>query len=220
MGSWAIRLFVKKYIAGMLHMTNSRDLKFSESFVDVEHWNAVATLGSLEELAFYSCKFLQGPANVEPEKRVKVKVSRLQVVNCIELRPLITAIDARYLRTLAIDNNFFDHVHWLSPSALTELYITIWLWRDIDVTPDVTPDYMQRLHAILMQAHQSLEGLTLFFDCSLPVRLEDIIRRMFDNPVWKNLPLLRSLKLIVQFPLGDTTIAVRQLSSLSVSHGS
>ena len=47
---WAVRLFANKYIVGMLHMKNIREIQFTASFVDAKHWNAIATLGSLEEL--------------------------------------------------------------------------------------------------------------------------------------------------------------------------
>ena len=69
-----------------------------------------------------------------------------------------------------------------------------------------------------MQARQSLEGLEI---CIYATRglAYDVVRRMFDNPVWKNLRLLCSLILRVRSH-GDATTAVRQLSSLSVSHGS
>ena len=70
-GPWAVRSFVNKYIAGMLHMKNIRELKFTASFVDAEHRNSIATLGSLEELSFIRCTFLQGPGDVELEKRVR-----------------------------------------------------------------------------------------------------------------------------------------------------
>ena len=284
-GSWAVRLFVNKYLAGMLHMQNIRKLTFTASFVDAEHWNAIATLGSLEELSFDSCQFLRGPADVEPEKRVRVRVSRLRVVQCdglcqpvvaidarylrvlkftdsfvdaedwnaiatlesveelsfdrcsfpqdpvdIEpqkrvrvkvsrlrvvqcdgLRQPVAAIDARYLRTLAMDFLFLDFVDWLSQSTLTELHVTI--WRPFDVTLDS----MQQLHAIL-QAHQSLEALVLFIDC--PLSEEDIVRRLFDDPMWNRLPLLRSLTLRAHLLNIDTAVGVCPLSSLSVSHGS
>ena len=203
------------YIAAMLHMTNIRELEFVNSFVGVEHWDAIATLESLEELTLYGCNFLhwQGPADVGPKKRIKVP--HLRVNGCPKLRPPIAAIDPRYLRTLAVDNKFFDHVDWLSPSALTELYITILPWQTIDVTLD----HMQRLHTILVQAHQSLEKVTVFFD--EPLGLEDVVRGMFDNPVWKNMPLLCSLTLIARFEYDEIiNYKVRQLSSSSVSHGS
>jgi hypothetical protein len=112
---WAARLFANKYIAGMLHMENIRQIKFTSSFVDTKHWNAIATLESLEEPPFNWCTFLQGPADVEPEKRVTVKVSHLRVVECDGLRQLIAAMDVRYLRTLAMDNKFFNQIDWLLP---------------------------------------------------------------------------------------------------------
>jgi hypothetical protein len=191
MGSGAVQLFANKYTAGMLRMKNIRELKFTSSFVDTKHWDAIATLGSLEELSFDSCTFLKGPADVEPEKRVTVKVSCLRVVECGGRHQLIAAIDAQYLRTLATDDLFFHYVDWLSQSVLTELYITI--LRSSDPLVHL---YLQRLHAI-MKTHQSLEALALVVDTPYPA--EDVIRITFDSPVWKELPLLRSLTLSVRF---------------------
>ena len=217
-GSWAVlfREFADKYIAAILHMKNIRELKFRNSFVDAEHWNAITTLESLEELSFDWCTFRQGLADFDAEKSAKVKVSRLRVVNCdsMILYQIIAVIDARYLRTLAVDNKSIGYIDWLSQFALTELHITI--RQFFHATPGYMP--VQRLHAILTQTSQSLEALTLFVDD--PLQLESIVRRLFDDPVWENLPLLRSLKLLVQFPFGDTAIAVRQLPSSSVSHDS
>ena len=211
-GSWADRPrpFADKYIAGMLHIKNIRELKFWNSFVDAEHWNAISTLESLKELSFDFCGFRQDLADVEAEKSTKVKVSRLRVVDCdsLLLHQLIAAIDARYLRTLAVDKKFFNHIDWLSQSPLTELHFTI---RSIDATVDHVP----QLRVILMQLHQSLEKLTLYFD--VPLQLEDIVRRLFDDPMWKGMPLLRAFILCV--PYLYTAIDVRQPSSLSVSHG-
>ena len=221
-GSWAVRLrlFADKYIAGMSHMRNIRELKFWESFVDAKHWNAIAALESLEELSFDWCTFLQGPADVEAEKRAKFKVSCLRVVNChsLLLHQVVAAIDTRYLRTLAVDNKSIDHIDWLSQSAVAELHFTI--RKSFGVILAYGDSDLQRLHAILMQTSQSLSALTLFIDD--PLQLDGIVRRFFDDPVWKNLPLLRSLRVIlyVRFLHGDTITAVRQIFSLSVSHGS
>ena len=110
---WAVRLFANKWI---LHMQNMRELQFTNGFVDAERCNVIATLGSLEELSFERCTFpsLHDPADVEPEKGVRVKVSRLWVVDCDGLlHQLIAAIDARYLPTLAMNNRFSNHVSWL-----------------------------------------------------------------------------------------------------------
>ena len=76
-GSWADRPrpFADKYIAGMLHMKNIRELKFWNSFVDAEHWNAISTLESLKELSFDFCGFRQDLADVEAEKSTKVSPS-------------------------------------------------------------------------------------------------------------------------------------------------
>ena len=213
-GSWVTRSFTNKCIAGMLHIKNLRELKFTASFVDAGDWDAIATLGSLEELSFDSCDFLSGAVDVELEKRVRVKVSRLQMVDCIGVRQPIAAIDARSLRTLVMDDLTFDHVTWLSQTALTELHVTI--RRSFDNSVDLQ---MQRLYAILIQAHQSLEALALFVEVSFGLA-QEVVRNTFDDPAWKNLPLLRSLTLSVCLVCGDAATNVRQPSSSSVSRGS
>ena len=214
-GSWAalFRPFADKYIAAMLHMKNIRELKFRNSIVDVEHWNSIRTLESLEELSFDLCTFRRGPADVEAEKRAKFKVSCLWVVNChsLLLHQVVVAIDARYLRTLTVYNKSigYSYIDWLSQSALTEVHFIIWQYFY------AIPDNLQSLQVIVMQTRKSLEALTLFVDD--PLQLERILRRLFNDPVWKNLPLLRSLKLLVQFPFEDAATAVRQLFTSSVS---
>ncbi|KAH0835742.1 hypothetical protein J3R83DRAFT_9567 [Lanmaoa asiatica] len=195
-GSWAVRLFTKKYTAGVLHMENIRELNFSASFVDAEHWSAIATLESLEKLSFDSCRFLQGPADVASEKRIKVKVSCLRVTNCTGHRQPVAAIDHRYLRTLTMDYMSFDHVHWLPQSALTEL-------RFCYPQPFCLNQYWcaELVHAVLTQAPRSVEALWL----SVDVRTGEAqgVRSMFDDPAWRDLPLLRSLTLQV-CPDSDT----------------
>jgi hypothetical protein len=212
--SWVAPLFFKTYIAGMSHMKNIRELRFIHCFVDAEHWNAIATLESLEELTFDGCTFPRGPANVEPEKRVMVKLSRFWVVNCDGplLQQLVTAIDAPYLRSLGVDDKSINHIDCVSLSALTELHLTT------RQPFDVTLDHMQQLHAILIQTSQSLEALTLHVDVKL--QLEDIVRKLCDDFTWKKMPLLRSLGLSVSYASRNPRTSVRQPSLLSVSRGS
>ena len=83
--------------------------------MDTECWNAIATLGSLDELSFDRCEFLERPADVGPEAMVKVKVSRLRVVDCIGVCQPTVAIDARYLVMDDMLENRFD---WLSRCSI------------------------------------------------------------------------------------------------------
>ena len=195
---WAVRPFVEKYLSGMVHMTNICQLKFSDSFVDKEHWDAIATLQSLQDLSFDWCKFLRGPADAEPEKRVKLKVSRLQVTKCVAHCQAFAAIDPRYLRTLAVDHDVVvsDYIDWLPKSALTEFIIHLG-----HVSWVANKEYIKQTHAMLMQAPQSIEAL------SLPLGVhtgsaQGRIRSMFHGPAWKNLPLLRSLTLDIRLSQG------------------
>lgn len=214
-GSWAVRLFVKKYIAGMSHMKNIRELKFSASFVDAEHWSVIATLESLEELSFESCRFLQDLADVEPETRVKVKVSRLRVVKCWGTlgQSIAAIIDPQYLRTLVVDCTFYFQVGWLPQSALTELHS---LWQPDFIT---SLDYLWRVHITLMQAPQSIEALWLSVDIRSEVA-QGTVRSIFKDPaIWQNLPLLRSLTLQAFCQHSDKPANVSWPSSFGVSHG-
>ena len=192
----------------MLHMKNIREIKFKYSYVDKTYWNAIATLESLEELSFDSCKFhwqvLPSPPDVESEKMFMIKVSHLHVrglESVDSLQPLMAAIDPRYLRTVS----FINCVDRLSQAALTEVYLTA--RRSFDVVLY----YLEQLHAILMRTRQSLEALTL--SVGVPLRLESIasVRKVFENPMWKNMPFLPSLELIVQLGYVDSAVAnVRQ----------
>lgn len=203
-GSWAVRTFARKYISGMLHMENIRELRFTDSFVDIEHWDAIATLPSLEKLSFLSCLFLQGPADVEPEKRVKVKVSRLQVLHCnLGFRQALAAIDPQHLRVLDMDHKFLDQVNWRLLSSLIELRF----YDPYGPFQGAEELFMQRLHAFLIQVPQSLEELRLAVDISgLPYILDG---NMFDDPAWRNLSL-RSLALVVESPGWDVFLNVSQ----------
>ena len=190
-GSWAVRLFAKKYIDGMSHMINIRKLEFSNSFVDTDHWNAIATLASLEELSFNRCDFLGGPADVEPDEWVKIKLTRLCVTDCEGVRQPIAATDPRSLRTLDMDGPFLEEVDWLPQSALTELYFRTQALNSVN-----SVEYIEQLHTVLTQVPKSLEAIWLYVDTSSPIA-QDIVGRIFDDPEWKNLPLVRSLTLEV-----------------------
>lgn len=125
-GAWALRIFSKKYLAAMVHMKSIHQLTFSDSFVDSEYWDAMATLPLLQELSFERCSFRAGPADVEPEKRVMLKVSRLQVTECPEIRQPFSVVDPRSLRTLVVDSKVLYHGDWISQFAVTELRICPW----------------------------------------------------------------------------------------------
>jgi hypothetical protein len=204
--SWVVPLFFKTYITGMSHVKNIRELRFTLCFVGAEHWNVIATLESLEELSFNCCTFPQGPAKAEPVKRVVAKLSRLWVVGCHGplLQQLVTAIDAQYLRTLGVDDESISHIDCASQPALTTLHLTT------RQPFDVTLDHMQQLHAILMQASQSLKELT--FDIDVKLQLEDIVRKLFDDFTWKKMPLLRSLGLSVSYTSEDPRPGIHQPS--------
>ena len=190
-GSWAVRLFATKYIAGMLHMTNIRELEFTDSFVDEEHWNAASALPSLEKLSFIFCKFFRGPADVELEKRVKIKVSHLRVLHCATgFRQPLAAIDVQCLRALDIDHKHLDQVDWHLLSSLAELR-----FHDPYGAFRVTEEsFVERLPAFLVQAPQSLETLRLAVDSVA----QATARNVFDDPAWGNLASLRSLTLLVK----------------------
>ena len=108
------------------------------------------------------------------------------------------------LRELKFIMSVVDAIHWNVIATLRRSLGLPMYW------------YMQRLHAIIMKAHQSLEA----FFVDVPFGLaEDVVRSMFDDPVWKKLPLLHSLTLRDGFMYLHTPTDVGQLSSLRVSHG-
>ena len=91
--------------------------------MDEELWNAIATLPSLNKLTFMWCRSLQGPANVKPEKRIRVRVPHLQILRRSVgfHQALAVNIDAQCLRALDIDCMHLDQVDWHLLSSLTEL---------------------------------------------------------------------------------------------------
>ena len=120
-----VPLLTDKCIAVMSHMRHIRELRIFQCAVGPEHWEVIASLGSLEELRFFECLFLRGLADLEPEKRVWVKPSRLSVVRCSEPRQLVVAIDVQYLRTLATDAVIFRQIDGLLPQSLEALALFI-----------------------------------------------------------------------------------------------
>ncbi|KAI9462069.1 hypothetical protein HD554DRAFT_1468768 [Boletus coccyginus] len=186
-----IQLFANKYIAGQISlMTNIRELGFFHSVVGAEHWDVIATLPLLEDLSFRLCRFVQVPADLKPQK--KVKPSRLWVVDCTDDSGQLcaAAVDVRYLCTLATDMKSFNPDDWLLQSTLTELRLCF-----------LQPP---QLHATVMQAPQSLEVLALCV-LDLPGEATDVVRSMFDS-VWKRFPFLRSFTVrVLGWGLGTPT---------------
>ena len=190
LSSWALRLFEKKKkksIHGMSQMINIRQLEFFKSFMDTEHWNVIATLGSREELSFDWCNFLDSPTDVEPDERVKIKLARLHVTDCEGVCQPIAATNPRYLHILGMDQVFFEEVNWLPQSALTELYF--WTHGALNQVWCI-----EQLHTILTQVPKSLKVIWLYVNTSAA---QEIFGRMFDDPEWKNLPLICTLTLEV-----------------------
>ncbi|KIJ08033.1 hypothetical protein PAXINDRAFT_173118, partial [Paxillus involutus ATCC 200175] len=116
----AVHPFSRLYVSGMARMKNIRKIEFFRSSVKNAHWDVITILESLEELSFAHCNFMDGPAGVDPSKRLKVNVPCLRVYGCSGCRQPSAAIDPRYLRTLIMDHDFADRVDWLSETALTE----------------------------------------------------------------------------------------------------
>ncbi|KIK78449.1 hypothetical protein PAXRUDRAFT_16865 [Paxillus rubicundulus Ve08.2h10] len=179
----AVHPFSQLYLSGMAHMKNIRKLEFFRSSVKKLHWDVIATLELLEELSFAHCDFVDGPADVVPGKRLKVKVPCLRVYGCSGSRQPSAAIDPRHLRTLATDHDFADQVDWLSDTALTEL-------RVFDYTRPVTMHSRTRVTFLLRQIPQSIQVLRLPF-----YTFSNIDEPLFGDPAWKKMSLLCSLTL-------------------------
>ena len=194
-GSWAVRLFAKKYITAMVHMKHIRRLEFWNSYVDAEHWTAIAILKVLEDLLFDQCHFLSGPADDEPENRIQLKVSCLQVTECDGHRQPFAAVNVRHLRTLVVDFPALDYVDWFSQSTLTEIRICP---GPLSYVADGS--HIKRVHDMLMEAPKSVEALRLplGIGASSP---RGILKSMFNDPEGRVPPLLRSLTLSVNFHL-------------------
>ena len=139
---------------------------------------------------------MKGPADVEPDKWIKPKVSRLQVpyayrAHCVAL----AAIDVQYLRTLVVDSEISD-ADWFPTSAITELHILSLL---SGYAPEV---YVSKeMVAMVKQAPRSIEVLCIDLGCSSDGF--QIAIRIFDGLGWENLPLLRSLGLYVPCQLWE-----------------
>ncbi|KIJ05966.1 hypothetical protein PAXINDRAFT_103566 [Paxillus involutus ATCC 200175] len=180
-GPWAAQVLSR--------MKNIREVEFFQCYVRKAHWDVITPLESLEELSFTLCEFLDGPADVDPGKRSKVKVPRLRVLRCHGDHQPMATIDARHLRTLGIDSDF-DGIDWLSGTALTELYVYGNEERYVE-----TMSRQVRLKHILSELPQTIQVLWL------PVYPGSHIE-LFGDSVWKSIPLLRSLTLeeVEQFP--------------------
>ena len=213
--SCAVQLLSRKYITGMSYMTNIRELMFSDTLVDERHWNVIVNLSSLEELSFSCCLFRHTPADVEPEKWLKV--SRLQVVCCRSggVRLPFTAINPQYLRALDMDHKFLDQVDWHLLSSLTELRFHDYQCHGYGTLTGTEGQFMERLHAFLMQAPRSLKELRLLVDDGGVAHIP--VRSMFDHPAWGNLSLLRSLTFVVESFSSDSFSYVSQTPSSSTS---
>ncbi|KAI9462070.1 hypothetical protein HD554DRAFT_1469321 [Boletus coccyginus] len=123
------------------------------------HWNAIATLPSLEDLSFHSCRFPGGPAYVEPEKRVKAKPSRLWLLDATTgFREPFASIDVRCLRALAADpESFFNLVLFHSfPQSLEALALSL-----VDGPPDVEHQIRLMLDELVRKNQPLLQSLTL-----------------------------------------------------------
>ncbi|KIJ19329.1 hypothetical protein PAXINDRAFT_96730 [Paxillus involutus ATCC 200175] len=192
-GSLGAQMFLESYISGMARMKNIRELHFSDFPVKKAHWDAIKNLESLEELSFTYCDFVDGPADVDPGKRLKVKVSCLQVYECGYSHQLAAALDVRHLRTLTTDMN----IDWLSETTLTEL--------SVNDGEFCGPGNNGRLRRILSEMPQSIQVLTL------PVYDRPDIE-LFGDPLWKNRPLLRSLTLQRKGRFSEATMTASLLA--------
>ncbi|KAI9574175.1 hypothetical protein HD554DRAFT_5528 [Boletus coccyginus] len=124
-----------KYLATMLHsgLRHIRELGFFDGIVGPEHWDAVAALPSLEELAFISCYFYQHHADRELEKRVRarVKLSCLWVVgHHMDSCGPLAAIDTRHLRTLSTDTQLLKRAR-PTPQSLEALTLRVYIYDSL-----------------------------------------------------------------------------------------
>lgn len=85
-------------------MKNICKLQLSNRDVYPEDWNAIVALPSLDNLSSHDCyvmsRFLVG---LDQKKWLKVKVSRLSMVECICCQELLAATDMGCLRMLTMD---------------------------------------------------------------------------------------------------------------------
>ncbi|KIJ19180.1 hypothetical protein PAXINDRAFT_8531 [Paxillus involutus ATCC 200175] len=179
------------YISGISHMKNIRELSFSQNTMKNAHWDMIASVQSLEDLTFTYCQFVDSPADVDPGKRLnlKVKVPRVGITMCSGVAWLTAAIDARHLRTLTIDfQSAADQVDWLSETSIIEICLK-------------NTHKLAHVKYILGKMPQSIQVLML------PVYTPDT--DLFGDPLWKNIPLLRSLTVeaMEQFP-GMTAVRI------------
>jgi len=185
--------YAKKCIAVMSHMNNIRHLQLSECNVDGEYWSMLAMLPSLSDLEFYKCNVLQDLVHTEPERCLKLKLSRLLVVECgTGHQRIIPSVDVGCLRMLGIDFRAIEEGDWLRPSAITELYLYTF-------HHDAFENYVPKLHVALTKAPRSLQALGLKIDettaCTMAV---DIVESMLQDPAWKDLSSLRSFTALLR----------------------
>ncbi|KAF9233048.1 hypothetical protein BU15DRAFT_80519 [Melanogaster broomeanus] len=180
-----LRTLSRINLTGMAHMKNIRELKITASNVKMAHWDVIATLESLQKLCFEHCFFWDNPADLYPDK--KVKVPCLDVSWCEGACSLYAAVDARHLRTLIMDMTDIDFGHeieWLSETAITELRIY--------PHNEPTMSHIRVLQDILHHTSHSLQVLTL------PIYpFSERSQVLFEDPAWRNMPHLRSLTLQV-----------------------
>ncbi|KAF9230007.1 hypothetical protein BU15DRAFT_84189 [Melanogaster broomeanus] len=180
-----LEMLSRIYLAGMAGMKNIRELEISHSNVTTDYWDVISTLELLQKLCFHSCDFLESPVGIDPDK--KFKVSCLEAMRCKRPYHSYAAVDARDVRTLAMDTigvGFGRDIDWLSETALTELRIYA------DHEPAMW--HILRLRDILHRMSCSLQVL------ELPIcPFSNLGQILFEHPGWRNMHHLRSLTLQV-----------------------
>jgi len=227
MDSWVVDpLTLKKCVTAMTLMTNIRELQVSGWYVNAEHWSAITALPSLEDLSFHTCRILDFPVGFKLENRLKLKASRLSVLNCDGCLQTLGANDMECLRMLTTDFWCLEDVWlaggdeedeedeeegWLSKSAVTDVHLHI---TDLEASEDL--DYTQGLYAVLTQMPRSLEVLCFSVDDVLVDDCESIPSlwaSILDDPTWENASSLRSLTVRV----ADGTLIQEDKHILSLS---
>ncbi|KAF9220648.1 hypothetical protein BS17DRAFT_810556 [Gyrodon lividus] len=171
------------YTTGMAHMKNIRELKFIRSFINQGHWDVITVLESLEELSFDTCSFLDGPADLDPDKRAKVKVPYLQVLRCAGLLQPLKAVDPWHLHTLITGLRFDNRTNWRAETLPIDLRVSI----ENRLHPlDMFRDLVKR---VLRGTSFSIQVLRL------PIYICSDLGKLFEDPAWRNMPHLRSLTL-------------------------
>jgi len=155
-------LYAERCIAVMSHMKNIRKLEFLNCQVDGEYWSMFAEMASLEDLEFDTCNFVQDLVPAEPEKSLKLKVSRLVVLDCVtEHRQTITQAINRFdtgaLRTLVANFWAIKEQDWLRQSAITDLHI--YAFEDAFKASDPSHTLELTVNVVLVKAPHSLRVL-------------------------------------------------------------